>query len=242
MKVVVLDDEERIGSAVGEQFCALAREKANAVFGLATGMTPIPTYQYMIAQYKAKNVSFSSVRTFNLDEYCDLPRAHKNSFYQFMLQELFAHIDLPPAHIDFLDGNTTDEFAESERYRTAIEACGGIDLQLLGIGRNGHIGFNEPAENFTVESYKTALTPSTIAANSIYFDDVPMPKYAMTMGVGAILRAKKIILIATGSSKADAVKTMLEGEVSPRCPATALRDHADATVYLDPPAAARLCH
>ncbi|MDR1927388.1 MAG: glucosamine-6-phosphate deaminase [Oscillospiraceae bacterium] len=240
MNVHVLENEEAIGQAAGDLFCALVRQKPAAVLGLATGISPVPSYRRMIAQYAAGKVSFAQAITFNLDEYCDLPREHKNSFFSFMQRELFSQTDFLPEHINFLDGNTADEFAESERYRLAIEAAGGIDLQLLGIGRNGHIGFNEPAENFTVEAYKTALTASTIAANSLYFDDIPMPHYAMTMGVDSILRAKRLILIATGSSKADAVKAMLEGEVTPRCPASALRRHTDVTVYLDPAAAALL--
>ncbi|MDR3314558.1 MAG: glucosamine-6-phosphate deaminase [Oscillospiraceae bacterium] len=240
MKVYVLEDEQAIGLAVGDLFCDAVRQKPNAVLGLATGASPVPSYRRMIAQYRAGNVSFKEVESFNLDEYCDLPPEHANSYHSFMAQELFSQIDIRPANCHFLDGNAADAFAESERYRLAIEAAGGIDLQLLGIGRNGHIGFNEPAENFTIESFKVALTPSTIAANSVYFSDVAMPKHAMTMGVGAILRAKRIVLVATGSAKADAVKAMLEGEISPRCPATALREHADTLVYLDPAAAGLL--
>jgi glucosamine-6-phosphate deaminase len=194
----------------------------------------------MIASYQAGEVSFREVVTFNLDEYCDLPPEHPNSYHSFMAQELFSQIDIQPQNCHFLDGNAIDEFAESERYRLAIEAAGGIDVQLLGIGRNGHIGFNEPADNFTNEAFKVALTHSTIAANSVYFSDIPMPKHAMTMGVGSILRAKRIVLVATGSAKADAVKAMLEGEISPRCPATALREHPNVLVYLDPAAAALL--
>ena len=190
MKVVVLENEAQIGQSVGDLFCALVQAKPNAVLGLATGMSPLTTYQRINSKVKAGEVSFEQVQTFNLDEYCDLPEEHKNSYHSFMNEELFSQIDILPENTHFLDGNTGDEFAESERYKQQIEAAGGIDLQLLGIGRNWHIGFNEPAENFTVDSYKTALTPSTIAANSIYFDDVPMPKYAMTMGTGAILRAK----------------------------------------------------
>ncbi|MDR1464234.1 MAG: glucosamine-6-phosphate deaminase [Oscillospiraceae bacterium] len=240
MNIFVLEDEAAIGRAVGDLFCRFVQKKPAAVLGLATGASPVPAYRRMAERCRNGEVSFRRVRTFNLDEYCDLPEDHKNSYHTFMRQELFSWVDLPPENTGFLNGNAEDEFAESERYRLAIEKAGGIDIQLLGIGRNGHIGFNEPAENFTAESYKTALTGSTIAANSIYFDDIPMPRYAMTMGVGAILRARQIVLIATGGAKADAVKIMLEGEMSPRCPATALRQHPDVQVYLDPQAAALL--
>ena len=240
MKVIVLQDEAAIGQAVGGLFCEAVRQKPDAVLGLATGVTPIPSYQYMISQFQAGKVSFRDVRTFNLDEYCDLPEAHPNSYRSFMRAELFGQIDILPENTHFLDGNTADETVESRAFAQKIAAAGGIDLQLLGIGRNGHIGFNEPAEEFTDEAFKIALTTSTIAANSGYFTDIPMPKYAMTMGVGSILRAKKIVLVATGSAKADAAKAMLEGEITPRCPASALQGHADVTVYLDPAAAALL--
>ena len=237
MKVYVLRDEAAIGEAVGALLCETVRQKPDAVLGLATGASPIPAYRHVKSQFKAGAVSFRGVTTFNLDEYCGLPEAHPNSYRSFMREELFRHIDIAPQNIHFLDGNAADEGMECRRFEREIEKAGGIDLQLLGIGRNGHIGFNEPGESFTRAAFKTALTPSTIAANTGYFTDVPMPDYAMTMGVGSILRARKIVLIATGSAKADAVKAMLEGEITPRCPATALREHPDVTVYLDPAAA-----
>jgi len=240
MNVIVLRNEAEIGQAAGDLFCALVQNKANAVLGLATGSTPLPTYRRMISRYKAGDISYRDVITFNLDEYCDLPADHKNSYRTFMRRELFGQIDIPHKNTHFLDGNTKDERGESERFKRLIENAGGIDLQLLGIGRNGHIGFNEPSDAFTQDSHRTVLTESTIAANSVYFDDSPMPRYAMTMGVGSILRAKQIVLIATGEAKAEAVKAMLEDNVTPRCPASALQNHPDTTVYLDPSAAALL--
>ena len=241
MQVIVLPDKESIGRAAGDAVCELLSQKPDAVLGLATGASPVPTYQRMIARHR-KGVSFRNVRTFNLDEYCDLPEEHENSYHTFMRGQLFSHIDIPPENTHFLDGNCADERAESARFSRAIKAAGGIDLQILGIGRNGHIGFNEPADAFTNEAYKTELTPSTIEANSPNFigSDIPMPRYAMTMGIGQILRARRIILIATGEEKAVAVKAMKEGEVTPQCPASALQNHPDVTVYLDPAAAALL--
>ena len=240
MQVFILENEGAIGRAVGDIFCETVRQKPDAVLGLATGSSPVPSYRRMIERCAAGEVSFREVVTFNLDEYCDLPPEHKNSYASFMAQELFSQIDILPGNCHFLDGNAGDEAAESERYRLAIEAAGGIDLQMLGIGRNGHIGFNEPAGAFTDEAYRVALTPSTIEANSPYFDDISMPRTAMTMGVGSILRARRIVLVATGGAKAEAVWAMLEGEIGPHCPATALRGHADTAVYLDPAAAALL--
>jgi len=240
MNIKVLENPQDIGAAAGEIFCEFIRNKPDAVFGLATGMTPVPTYEYMANEFKKGNVSFKKLTTFNLDEYCDLPREHKNSFYSFMVDNLFSKIDIDPKNINFLDGNALDPVAESERYAKAIKAAGGIDIQLLGIGRNGHIGFNEPADKFSDEAFKVKLTDSTIEANSIYFDDVPMPRYAMTMGIGSIVRAKKIIMIATGESKAEAVRDMVEGEVRAQNPASILRNHEDVTVFLDKAAASLL--
>jgi len=240
MKVIILDNAQVIGRAVGDIVCELVSQKPNAVLGLATGSSPVPAYQRMIARHRAGEASFREVTTFNLDEYCGLPEEHKNSYHTFMREELCSQIDIQLENTHFLDGNCADEATESARFSRAIEAAGGINLQILGIGRNGHIGFNEPGEAFTQEAYKVALTPSTIEANSPYFTDIPMPEYAMTMGVGQILRARKIILIATGEAKAEAVRAMLEGEVTPQCPASALRNHPDVTVYLDPAAAGLL--
>ena len=236
MKVKVLKTAEDIGEAVGNIFCDFVRENPEAVLGLATGASPLPTYTYMAEQYSKGRVSFKKVKTFNLDEYCDLPKTHKNSFYSFMEENLFSKIDVDFNNINFLDGNA-EPIAESERYARKIKNAGGIDIQLLGIGRNGHIGFNEPSDEFTDEAFRVKLTDSTIEANSIYFTDIQMPRYAITMGIASIMRAKSIVLIATGESKAEAVKAMIKGEVTPRCPASILQQHPDATVFLDESAA-----
>lgn len=239
MRVIVLKSAAQVGEEVGKIFCDAVNAKHNSVLGLATGASPIPTYEYMIKQYRGGKVSFKDVKTFNLDEYCDLPKAHPNSFYSFMEENLFSKVDIAPENINFLDGNT-EPVAESARYARAIKAVGGIDIQLLGIGRNGHIGFNEPAGEFTDEAFKVRLTDSTIAANSKYFTDIAMPHYAITMGIGSIMRARKIILIATGGSKAEAIKATVEGEVTPHCPASILQKHDDVTLFLDAAAASLL--
>ena len=240
MEIRIFKNEQEIAQAAGKLFCDAVNAKNNCVLGLATGATPVPTYNYMISDYEAGKVSFKDVTTFNLDEYCDLPKEHKNSYYSFMFENLFSKTDINPENVNFLDGNTDDPKAESARYAAAIASKGGIDVQLLGIGRNGHIAFNEPADEFTGESFKIALTQSTIDANSIYFDDIPMPRYAMTMGIGSIMKAKKIVLIATGASKAEAVKGMIEGPVTPQLPASILQQHDDAVIFLDEAAAALL--
>lgn len=240
MQVFIYDTEKEIGDAAGKIFVDFVKQKSNAVMGFATGITPIPTYNFMAEECAKGNVSFKDMTTFNLDEYCDLPKEHKNSFYMFMMDNLFSRIDVKPENINFLDGNAADPNVESKRYADAIIKAGGIDVQFLGIGRNGHIGFNEPADDYTDEAFKVKLAESTIEANSIYFDDVAMPRYAMTMGIGSIMRAKKIVFVATGSAKAEAVRAMLKGEVSPKCPASILQNHANVTVFLDKAAAALL--
>ncbi len=239
MEIRVFRTDAEIGKTAADIICGCVREKPSCVLGLATGASPLPTYREMIAEYEAGRVSFKDVRTFNLDEYCDLPRDHKNSYYSFMVENLFSKTDIDMANVGFLDGNAPEK-EESERYAAAIKAAGGIDIQILGIGRNGHIAFNEPSDEFTDEAWKVKLSDSTIEANSIYFDDIPMPRYAMTMGIGSIMRAGKIILIATGASKAQAVKDMIKGEVTPHCPASVLQRHADALILLDEAAAALL--
>ena len=239
MEVRVLRTNAEIGKTAAKIICDYVNENPSCVLGLATGATPLPTYGCMIEEYKAGRVSFKEVRTFNLDEYCGLPREHKNSYYNFMADTLFSKADFDMKNVGFLDGNADAE-EESRRYADAIKAAGGIDIQILGIGRNGHIAFNEPSDEFTDEAWKVKLSDSTIEANSIYFDDIPMPRYAITMGIGSIMRAKKIILIATGASKAQAVRDMINGEVTPRCPASVLQQHKDALILLDESAAALL--
>ena len=240
MKVITLGSAAEIGRTAGEMFVQTVLAKPNAVLGLATGATPLPTYDYMIEACKAGRVSFKDVSTFNLDEYCDLPKTHKNSYYSFMFENLFSKIDVCAENVHFLDGNAPDAAAESARYTAEIEAAGGIDIQFLGIGRNGHIAFNEPSDRFTNNAFKVKLTESTIEANSIYFDDVPMPRYAMTMGIGSVMRARKIVLVATGKSKTEAVRAMINGEIDPHCPASILKAHPDCTVLLDTDAASLL--
>ena len=239
MEIRILQNENEIGEAAGRIICDFVNANPSCVLGFATGASPVPTYNYIAKQFSEGKVSFKDVSTFNLDEYCDLPRDHKNSYYTFMRENLFSKIDVNMDNVDFLDGNADAE-EESRRYAASIEAKGGIDIQILGIGRNGHIAFNEPSDEFTGEAWKVTLTQSTIDANSIYFDDVPMPRHALTMGIGSIMKSRKIILIATGASKAEAVRDMINGPVTPHCPASILQQHPDVQIFLDEAAAALL--
>lgn len=237
MDIKIYNNAEEIGCAAAQLYKELINGNPSAVLGLATGATPVPTYKKLIELYKNGEISFKDVTTFNLDEYCDLDKHDKNSYYTFMHENLFNYIDIKEENVNFLDGNAEDCDAESKRYAEAIMAAGGIDLQLLGIGTNGHIAFNEPADKFTDEAFKVTLTQSTINSNQKYFGDVPMPRYAMTMGIGSIMRSKKILLIATGESKAKAIKAMVSGEITPQIPCSILNEHKDVVIMLDKAAA-----
>lgn len=240
MEIKIYENAAEIGVAAAELYKELINSNPNAVLGLATGATPVPTYQKLIELYNNGEISFKGITTFNLDEYCDLDKHDKNSYYTFMHENLFNHVDIKEENVNFLDGNAEDCDAESKRYAEAIKAAGGIDLQLLGIGTNGHIAFNEPADKFTDEAFKVTLTQSTIDSNQQYFGDVPMPRYAMTMGIGSIMRSKKILLIATGEKKAKAIKAMVSGEVTPQIPCSILNEHSDVIIMLDKAAASLL--
>lgn len=237
MEINIFKSAEEIGAAVARIFVDEVKNNPNCVLGLATGATPIPTYENIKKLHREENVSFKGVKTYNLDEYCDLPKSDKNSYYTFMHEQLFNGLDIAEENVHFLDGNATDCAAECKNYDDKINEAGGIDIQLLGIGNNAHIGFNEPAEIFTNGSFKVKLTDSTINANKIYFDENQMPRYALTMGVKQIMNAKKIILIATGEKKAEAIKNMIKGPVTPQVPASVLQEHGDVIVFLDEAAA-----
>lgn len=237
MQTTVFSSEQEIARTAGEIFCGFTRRKPKAVFGFATGSTPLGVYSYMASEYRAGRVSFAQVKTFNLDEYCGLTKDDKNSFFAFMQENLFSQTDIQAKNIHFLDGAAANYNAECRRYDAEIAAAGGLDIQLLGIGPNGHIGFNEPGKYFTEGSFKVKLSQSTIDANSIYFEGRDMPQYALTMGIGSIFRARKIILLALGEQKAQAVNEMLRGKITPRWPASILKLHDNVSIFLDEAAA-----
>ncbi len=239
MNIKIFDSAADIGKNAAELIIEKIKETPDCILGLATGSSPIPTYKCLIEAYKSGDISFKNVKTFNLDEYCDLPVSDPNSYYSFMHDNLFNHIDIEEKNVRVPNGNpaNVEEFCTS--YDSDIVNAGGIDIQLLGIGRNGHIGFNEPADEFTKGTYKVKLTDSTIEANKRFFEKVEdVPTYAITMGTQSILNAKEIILIATGSDKAQAVHDMVKGEVSPACPASILQKHDNVHIFIDKEAAA----
>lgn len=233
MNVVKLKDPKEISIKVAEIFIDQINKKPDSVLGFATGSSPVETYKRIIENYENGKVSLKNITTFNLDEYCGLQKDNENSYYYFMKDNLFGKTDVDFSKVNFLSGTSGDIEAECKAYEDAIAKAGGIDIQLLGVGTNGHIGFNEPSDSFTDGPFKVKLTQSTIDSNSKYFENGDMPTHALTMGIGDIMRAKKIVLIATGDSKAQAVYNMIKGEVTPSCPASVLQNHPDATIFID---------
>lgn len=237
MEVRIFNNADEIAVACADIFTDLLTSKPACILGLATGASPVKTYNELIKRCNDGIISFKDVKTFNLDEYCNLPRDDKNSYYTFMHENLFNHVDIKEENVHIPDGNAVDPASHAKSYDEMIDNEGGIDIQLLGIGTNGHIGFNEPADEFSDGTFKVKLTDSTIKSNSIYFDDDSMPRYALTMGINSIMKAKKIVLIATGEAKAEAIKATIDGEVTPMVPASILKNHQDAILLIDKAAA-----
>lgn len=221
--------------------CGQVLAKPDSVLGLATGSTPLKPYGHMIKLYEAGAVDFSKVTTFNLDEYCKLDVNDVNSYHRFMHDNLFDHINIPEENINFLNGNAENLEEECKAYEERIKKSGGIDIQLLGIGSNGHIAFNEPSDSFQRWSHVVALKESTIKDNSRFFKSIEeVPTHAVTMGIGSIMQAKRILIIAIGENKAKAIKQLIDGNVTPQCPASVLQFHTDVTLMLDKGAASLL--
>ncbi len=216
-------------------------EKPNCVLGLATGSTPIGLYADLVSDCKEGKISFKDVSTYNLDEYRGLAGDHDQSYRYFMNVNLFDHVDIDKAATHVPDGACEDADAACAAYEEAIEAAGGVDIQLLGLGHNGHIGFNEPCDEFPKATHCVTLTESTIQANSRLFDSIDeVPREAYTMGIGTIMKAKKILVVANGEGKADIVRRAFFGPVTPEVPASILQFHPDVTVIVDA-AAGALC-
>ena len=215
--------------------------KPNCVLGLATGSTPIGTYDQLVEWYNKGDLDFSEVTTVNLDEYKGLPRTNDQSYYYFMHQHLFDRVNIDPERTNVPNGMEPDAEKECGRYEELIRSLGGVDLQLLGLGHNGHIGFNEPGEAFEKETHCVDLTESTIEANKRFFasaDDVP--KQAYTMGIKTIMQAKKILIVVNGENKADIVERAFFGPVTPEVPASILQLHNDVTLVGDEAALAKI--
>ncbi len=241
MRVVILGTAGEVADYGAEVFRRQLRDKPASVLGLATGSTPLALYQRLIEGCRAGALSFRAATTFNLDEYLGLDAAHPQSYRHYMERHLFAHVDIDPARTHVPGGDATNARRASAEYDACIAACGGIDLQLLGIGRNGHIGFNEPYSSLHSRTRVKTLTARTIADNARYFAAGEyQPHLAITMGIGTILAARHVLLLATGETKAEAVRQMIEGPVAARCPASALQLHECVTVVIDTDAAGAL--
>lgn len=227
MIIKIFENAKSLGEALGKEFVDLVEANPNAILGLATGSSPLETYAFIVENAKARNVSFFRVTTFNLDEYLSCP-IEDQTYASFMRQNLFSHIDIAEENTHFPNEKELAVYDES------IDKAGGIDLQLLGIGRNGHIGFNEPGTPFDAPTHVVNLTDSTREANARFFhnDKNLVPTQAVTMGIGTIKKSRRIVLIASTLDKVNAIVKLLKGEEDLSCPVTALIHHPDFEVYL----------
>lgn len=241
MKILILEDAAAAAERAAEIIAAQVTAKPGSVLGLATGGTMEAVYERLIALHRAGSASFAGASSFNLDEYVGLAGDHPCSYRRYMSEKLFDQIDLAPGAAHLPMGEAADPEAEAARYEAAIVAAGDIDLQLLGLGLNGHIGFNEPTSSLTSITRLKTLERSTREANSRYFPDgAEPPRLAITMGIGTIMRAREVLLVATGAAKARAVAQVIEGPVSARWPGSVLQMHRHATLVLDRAAASEL--
>ncbi len=241
MEVILADTPEEMSRLAAKQVADLLNSKPSAVLGLATGSTPLGLYRELARLHREESLDFSRAMTFNLDEYVGLPSKHTQSYHHFMHENLFRHVNIPPQNIHIPSGSTSNYRAFCQWYEQRIQECGGIDLQVLGIGSDGHIGFNEPTSSLSSRTRLKTLAKPTIDDNARFFDrreDVPV--YAITMGVGTILEARAILLMAGGKNKAAAVAAMIEGPVTGMVTASALQLHPFAKVYIDRAAASDL--
>ena len=235
MKCKRYPSEAALAAALARVVVDTIRRLPGAVLGLPTGRTPLGLYAELVRLTAKEKVDWSEVRTFNLDEFVGLGAGDPGSYREFMEERLFRHINIRPEHVGFLDGRAADLSRECQRYEQVIHAAGGIDLLVLGIGANGHIGFNEPAEALAARTHRVALDEPTRAANALWFggDVSQVPQEALTMGMATILGARSIVLIATGETKSEAVSAMLYGGVTTRVPASFLQLHLQVSVMLD---------
>ncbi len=241
MRIVVVDNYEEMSKKAATMVVSQVILKPDSVLGLATGDTPIGMYREIINIYKNQNLNFSHVKTFNLDEYYGLSKDNNQSYYYFMMNNLFNHVNIDKDNINIPNGMMNDIEKECKEYESSIVKAGGIDLQILGIGVNGHIGFNEPGESFEAETHLVNLDEKTIESNSRFFSSKDeVPTRAISMGIKTILYSKKIILLACGKNKADAIFKTIKGKITPNVPASILQLHEDVVVIVDKEAASKL--
>lgn len=241
MKILVFEKEEHLDAYVGEYICHFIRNHSQPVIGFATGSTPLGVYRYFIDNYQAQKVSFRQVKAFNLDEYVGLTPSHPRSFASAMKNELFSHIDILPENINALDGSKENMDEECQRYESLIDA-NPIDIQILGIGMDGHIAYNEPGSPLDGACHVVDLHQESIESSLDYgFDHIEdVPTQGVTQGMGTIMKAKQLIMMAKGEKKADLVKRMIYGEVTPDFPSSIIQRHPNVIVCLDRSAASQL--
>jgi len=241
MRIIFTRDYEDMSLEAAKIVAGQLYLKPESVLGLATGSTPVGLYEKLVQLYEVTGLDFSGVTTFNLDEYVGMAPQHPQSYHYFMSEHLFSKVNLRPDHCFVPDGMAEDLAAEGRRYDARIAQSGGIDLQVLGIGRNAHIGFNEPDIKFEAMTHKVRLDDETIRANARFFErQEDVPRYAISMGIRNIMLARRVLLLANGKEKAEAVRAAVCGGVSPKAPASILQLHRDATFIVDAEAAALL--
>lgn len=237
MNIIKVRNYEELSDKAAEIVAELVKKKENACLGLATGGTPLGMYTKLIEKYQAGEISFKNVKTYNLDEYCGLDKNHPQSYYTYMHTNFFNHVDISENNVHIPEGNTDNHKEACETYNQLIKN-NRIDLQILGIGANGHIGFNEPGTPFSQETFVVKLTEKTRNDNRRFFNSLAeVPEYAITMGIKNIMQADAILLLASGKSKAEAVKKLVKGELTEEFPASILKEHKNVTVIIDEEAA-----
>ena len=243
MKTLIVPDAQAVTLLAADILSEAIWTQPNLVLGLATGSTMMPLYTEIVRRHHEDGLSLAGVTSFNLDEYVGLAPNHPCSYHQTMVEVLFKQTDIRPEATHLPRGNVSNPSTEAQRYEELITGSGGIDLQLLGIGVNGHIGFNEPGSSLSSRTRVEMLTEATRHSNRQFFTlENAVPRYAITMGIATILEARACLLLATGTAKATAVAAMVEGPLSATCPASALQMHPNATVILDQGAASKLQH
>ena len=241
MRVIQKNNYEAISKLAAEIVARKIGKKSNLVLGLATGSTPLGLYKELINMHKNEGLDFSKVTTFNLDEYIGLPQNHHQSYHYFMYENFFKHININPKSINIPDGMSDKNEIACNQYEDKIRHAGGIDFQILGIGSNGHIAFNEPGSSLSSRTRVKALSKKTIKDNSRFFKSIDeVPTKAITMGIGTIMSSREILLIANGQNKSEIIKNCIEGPISAICPASILQMHRKVTVLLDKDAASNL--
>lgn len=241
MEVVIKETYEEMSLLAAQLIADVIRRNPRAAIGLATGSTPLGTYHELIGMHRDEELDFSQVISFNLDEYVGLPIDNEQSYHYFMWENLFKHINVTPANVHIPDGLADDLKEACDSYEVEIDDHGGIDVQLLGIGSNGHIAFNEPGSSLGSRTRIKTLTEKTRQDNARFFNSIEeVPKYCVTMGIGTILESRKLVLLANGENKAEAIQATLEGPITVSVPASAIQFHPDVTVIVDRAAASKL--